>query len=83
MITDVATTKDSLDNCDMAILLIKLLPFMQQPAQEYFLNNICRLCILNNRNQLKSCKNMLLMNFCQLLEFHDKFTLNLIGIMKA
>jgi hypothetical protein len=55
-----------LENCNMAVLVIKLLPFMQQMAQEFSLNNICRLCVLNIRNQLRACKNMLL--FCILVQ---------------
>ena len=78
MVTD-GVNRESLENCDMAVLLIKLLPFMQQSAKEFFLNSICKLCTRDNRNQLKSCKNLLLLNFCQLLEHHERFDLNLIG----
>jgi hypothetical protein len=58
----------------MAALLINLLPYMQKTAQEFSLNNICRLCTLNNRNQLKSCKNSLLLNLIKLLNDYNKFT---------
>lgn len=65
---------DELKNCEMSELLIKLLPFMQEEAQEFSLNNTCRLCTLNHRNQLKSCNNKLLFNLICLLESHDKFS---------
>ena len=64
---------DDLNNCEMAVLFIKLLPFMEQPAQEFSLNNICRLCVVNTRNKLKACKNFLLLNLIGLLNFHTKF----------
>ena len=67
-----------LENCHMAVLLIKLLPFMQQTAQEFSLNNICRLCVLNIRNQLRACKNMLLFYLIDLLNYHERFEFVLI-----
>jgi hypothetical protein len=71
---------DELNNCDMAVLVIKLLPFMQELAQEFTLNNLCRLSTLNTRNQLKSCNNSILISFIDLLNFHDKFSSSSIGI---
>ncbi len=62
----------------MASLAIRLLPYMQQSAQEFSLNNVCRLCVLSMRNQLKACKNSLLLDLINLLEHHDKFDLALI-----
>ena len=65
---------EDLKNCEMAVLLVKLLPFMQEQAQEFSLNNICRLCTLNSRNQLKACNNLLLNNLIELLSSHNKFS---------
>lgn len=73
------TYLDSLENSEMAVLLIKLLPFMKQSAQEFSLNNICRLCTLNIKNQIKSCKNAMLLNLIRLLHNHKKFDYGLIG----
>lgn len=66
-------SRDELQNCEMAALLIKLLPFMQQSAQETSLASICRLCTANSRNQLRACKSLLLENLIMLLEHHSAF----------
>jgi hypothetical protein len=63
----------------MAALSIKLLPFMDLYAQEFALNNLARLCIINVRNQLKACKNGLLLTWINLLSCHEKFNSTLIG----
>ena len=57
----------------MAVLFIKLLPFMEQSAQEFSLNHIFRLWTINIRNKLKACKHLLLLNLINLLNFHNKF----------
>ena len=74
------TNSDDLQNCEMAVLLIKLLPFMEHSAQEFSLANICRLCVANIRNQLKACKRSLLLNLIDLLNYHNKFNLVSIGM---
>ncbi|CAF0785781.1 unnamed protein product [Brachionus calyciflorus] len=69
---------DDLENTEMAVLKIKLIPYMQPTAQEFSLNNISRLCTLNIKNQLKSCKNNLLFNLIRLLKHHSELCPNLI-----
>ena len=63
---------EDLNNCEMAVLFIRLLPFMDKSAQEFSLNHICRLCVVNIRNKLKACKHYLLLNLIDLLNFHSK-----------
>lgn len=70
---------NELKNCEMAVLLIKLLPFMQNTAQDLSLSHICRLCFVNHRNQLKACKYSLLYNLIDLLNYHQKFSMNSTG----
>ena len=48
---------------------------MERSAQEFSLNHICRLCVVNIRNKLKACKNFLLLNLIDLLNYHNKFNL--------
>jgi hypothetical protein len=46
---------------------------MEQSAQEFSLNHICRLCTINIRNKLKACKHLLLLNLIITLNFNNKF----------
>lgn len=62
----------------MAVLLIRLSPFMKKSAQEFSLNNICRLCTLNMKNQIQACNNNMLLHFIELLTFHNRFSPKLI-----
>jgi hypothetical protein len=69
-----------LQNCDMAVLLIKLMPFMQPSAQEISMATICRLTTASSRNQLRACQTSLLQQLIRLLEHHQTFSYSLIGI---
>ncbi len=69
-----------LQNCEMAVLLIKLMPFMQASAQEASLATICRLSTASSRNQLRACHASLLLELVRLLEHHHAFSVSLIGI---
>jgi len=49
---------------------------IEPSAQEFTLKNLCNLCIVNIRNQLRACKNHLLFSLIELFNYHEKFSRN-------
>jgi hypothetical protein len=67
----------------MAILLVKLIPYMNNnivnsnlnaSAQDFSLNNICSLCTITSKNVIQSCKSSILNAFIYLLNEHKKLS---------
>jgi hypothetical protein len=72
---------EDLKNCEMAILLIRLLPFLKENCQLFALTNLTRLCTTSMRNRLKSCEHSLLFYLIDILHHWDRFNLSLIEII--
>jgi hypothetical protein len=70
---------DDVRNCEMSVLMIRLVPYMQPVAQEFSLRNICHLCTISYKNIVKSCQNSILFDLIDLLNFHKQIKSNLIG----
>jgi len=60
-------------NCDMAVLLVKLMPFFEKELQNKVLDYLCELSTLSHANQLKACSHNLLFNFIDILSNHQRF----------
>jgi hypothetical protein len=73
---------DDVRNCEMSVLMIRLVPYMQPVAQEFSLRNICHLCTVNFKNIVKSCQNSILFDLIDLLNYHRQIKSTLIGNYK-